>query len=241
MKFIIRTYLFLFLVLSITSCTEKNKSNQQTQTNQSPDNKKIDVVQPEDVVTPPNLPPLGKWMYTSEKKYSDWLGEKLNGKTLREPVNIVIVDSISKSADDAKNLLIKNFKLAGFEIRSGHSGGYLGFIEKMLYTQLPDKPDHAFADKPFEEDNNHGRIFGPCLINGVYYFTGAFSREKVVVNIPVHQFVSFNAARIQLSENLNTNSTYKLAGKVDMKNRLETESITTGDCDGKAILLSAAK
>jgi hypothetical protein len=158
MKFIIRTYLFLFLVLSITSCTEKNKSNQQTQTNQSPDNKKIDVVQPEDVVTPPNLPPLGKWMYTSEKKYSDWLGEKLNGKTLREPVNIVIVDSISKSADDAKNLLIKNFKLAGFEIRSGHSGGYLGFIEKMLYTQLRKNIRSVF--------NKRSLLFYRCVQQG---------------------------------------------------------------------------
>jgi len=241
MNFIYRAFLFLFLILSLTSCTEKNKSNQQTQTNQSSDNNKIDIVQPEDVVTPPNLPPIGKWMYTPEKKYSDWLGEKLNGKTLREPINIIIIDSISGSVEDAKNLLINNFKLAGFEIRSRHSGGYLGFIEKMLYPQLPDKPNHAFADKSFEENNNHGRIFGPCFINGVYYFTGAFSREKVVAEVPIHKFVSFNAARIQLSENLNANSNYKFAGKVDMKNRLETETITTGDCDGKAILLSATK
>lgn len=241
MKKLIFPVILITLILFFSSCTEKNKQNDSKKNIQDTSKQKIQAVESEDVIKPPNLPPLGKWMYNSDKKYSEWLGENLNGKSLREPINLVLVDSISKSAEDAKTFLINNFKLAGFDVRAGHSSGYFGFIENTQYPQLPDKPNHAFSDEPFEKDNNHGRVFGPCVINGVYYFTAAFSREKVVVNIPIHKFESFVAARNKIAENLNAESKYKVAGKVDMQNRLETDKITTGDHDGRAILLSAVK
>lgn len=228
----------LVMLLFFYSCSEKNKK---TDNQKIISNKNSENILPDDIINIPSLPPIGKWMYTADYKYAEWLNEKLNGKILREPVNIIIVDSVSKSDEEAKNNLINNFKTAGFEIRAGHSGGYRGYIENKFYSQLPDKSEHAFSDAPFEENNCHGRIFGPCAINNVYYFTGAFSKEKVVVGIPIHRYDSFIFARNKIAENLNLKTKYKITGSVEMMNRIETDSVTTGDHDSKSILLSFSK
>jgi hypothetical protein len=238
MNQIIRVFLFFLLGIFFFSCSEKNKKTDYTKNRVSQNNENI---LPEDISKIPSLPPLGKWMYTSDYTYANWLNEKIRGKTLREPINIIIIDSLSKSVDEAKNILISNFETAGFKIRPGHSGGYTGYIENKFYTQLPDKPEHSFSDEPFELNNCHGRIFGPCIVNGIYYFTGAFSKEKVVAGIPIHHYFSFCEARNKLAENLNLKTKYKMISNVDMFNGIETDSLTTGDHDSRAILLSLIK
>jgi hypothetical protein len=217
---------------------EKNKKENADDNSK---NIKVENILSEDIVKTDFLPSLGKWMYTSEYKYADWLGAKFKGKILREPINIIIVDSISKSMDEAKNNLIKNFDTAGFKVRKGHSGGYLGYIENKFYTQLPEQPGHAFSDAPFEINNCHGRVFGPCVINGVYYFSCALSKEKVVINIPIHHYDSFNEARDKLAKNLDSKTRYKIIGNINMFNAIDSDSLTTGDHDSKGILISVAK
>jgi hypothetical protein len=235
----IKHLLFLFtLVFLLASCKEKIRKDTPVENNQNQTNEKI---LPEEIVKNDFLPPIGKWMYTSELKYANWLGAKFNGKFLREPINIIIVDSISKSIDEAKSNLIKNFNTAGFEIRKGHSGGYLGYIENKFYTQLPEQSGCAFSDEPFEINNCHGRVFGPCEINGVYYFTASLSKEKVVVDIPIHHYDSFNQARNKLANNLDSKTRYKKISEIEMFNSINTDSLTTGDHDGKGILISVSK
>ena len=46
---------------------------------------------------------------------------------------------------------------AGYPVRFGHSTGYRGLIGGDLHGQLPQGRDDAFADRIFEESNNHGR------------------------------------------------------------------------------------
>jgi hypothetical protein len=180
-------------------------------------------------------------MYKSDKNKADWLGAKINNKSFREPINIIIADSISKSAGEAENNLIINFNKAGFKLRIGHSSGYLGYIENNFYNQVHRNNSKTFSDAPFEISNCHGRIFGPCEINGVYYFSGAMSKEKVVVKIPIHEYDSFNIARDKLANNLNSKTNYKTTGYVEMLNSISSDSLTTGDHDGKAILISVGK
>lgn len=51
-----------------------------------------DAAAASDVVAPPGLPTIGKWMIAADGSVAHWLGELLDGKRLREPINIVIVD-----------------------------------------------------------------------------------------------------------------------------------------------------
>lgn len=235
---LINFLLSFILVFFLSSCSEKSKKEN---TNNNSANQKEEIILSEDIVKTDFLPPIGKWMYTAELKYANWLGAKLKGKVLREPINIIIVDSISKSTDEAKNNLIKNFDTAGFKVRKGHSGGYLGYIENKFYTQIPEQSGYAFSDRPFEINNSHGRVFGPCEFNGIYYFIAALSKEKVVVNIPIHHYDSFNDARDKLAKNLNLKTNYRIIKEINLSNSINSDSLTTGDHDGKGILISVIK
>ncbi len=183
------------------------------------------------------LPVIGKWMFDSTEMPSSWLGKKLDGKSIMEPINIIIVDSVSKSDDEAKQNLISAFDKAGYKDRWGHSSGYKGLIGGSYYSQLPEKYFHAFSNHPLEFDNNHGRIFGPHSSNGVYYFTGALSRESGYF----HNYISFTQARDEFAEAIDSKTLYKLIRKESLNNSIVSDSLTTGDHDGNAILINVVK
>jgi hypothetical protein len=103
--------------------------------------------------------------------------------------------------------------------------------------------DDAFSNEPFEVSNNHGRIFGPHRTASGYVFVGAFSREEVVpFRWPAHRYASFNQARDDFARGLDQNSPYKLIGFVDLENAIrDDQKATTGDHDGRAVLVRALK
>src|SRR5215208_5799574 len=74
-------------------------------------------------VRAPGLPDLGKWMLDHTGSAAHWLGEIYNGKKLREPINVVILDTQAKSIDDAKARVVAASARAGYAIRIGHSCG----------------------------------------------------------------------------------------------------------------------
>jgi hypothetical protein len=198
---------------------------------------------PAEVAAPPGLPPVGKWMYDAAGAPAHWLGEIYRGRELREPINVLLVDGFAASVEDAKQRLVAAFARAGYPARTGHSSGYRGYIDGAFYGQLPEQKDHAFSDHHFELDNNHGRVFGPALAGGKYYFTAAFSREIVDPFTQVkHLYGSFNQARDDLAQRLDERTDYKLVGFVSLENALIGDPrLTTGDHDGIAVLLVAEK
>lgn len=198
---------------------------------------------PADLVTPPGLPELGKWMYDPDLSPSSWLGEIFLGKTLREPINVVIEDPLAKSTEDAKQRLTEACRRAGFEVRFGHSDGYHGYIAGVFYPQLPTEPKHAFSNAPLEVDNSHGRIFGPAVVSGRYWFTAAFSREDIApFDDPMHQYGSFNRARDEFAGGMEQRAGYRLVDFVLLHNALlDDPQATTGDHDGVATWLRAEK
>ncbi|MBF0397008.1 MAG: hypothetical protein HQK78_09560, partial [Desulfobacterales bacterium] len=179
-------------------------------------------------------------MLDSNIDQAHWLGGMHYGKSLREPINIIIIDKISMSTDEAKKRLIDSCTLAGYPSRRGHSGGYIAYIGHNLYSQLPEEKTHAFSNGPFEFKNNHGRIFGPHFYYGNYIFTGAFSREKIAPLAQIkHEFDSFNIARDDFAQNLDRKTSYKISGYISMNNFiLKNPKITTADHDGIAILIT---
>jgi hypothetical protein len=197
----------------------------------------------DNVASPKGLPDIGKWMLTHEGVPSDWLGEVYEGKTLREPINVIILDEAAASADDAKARLLSAAAKAGYPVRFGHSTGYQGVIGGQLYAQLPKGWDDAFSNDVFEVNNNHGRIFGPHRMGDVYLFVAAFSREDVdPFRDPGHRFASFNRARDDFTQRLDRATDYKVSGFVPLGNALVGDPrFTTGDHDGVAVMVRAGR
>jgi hypothetical protein len=143
------------------------------------------------------LPTIGKWMISPEDKPANWIGELYKGKTMKEPINVIIVDNKATSIIDAKGRLSKYMKAAGFKDRGGHSSGYKGYIAGRVFEQLPAEKDHAYSDGWYIFDNDHARLFGPYKDGKRYIFVGAFSREVVGFygKTLTHKYGSFNKAR----------------------------------------------
>jgi hypothetical protein len=196
-------------------------------------------LQQSDIVTLPGLPDIGKWMMTLQGVPSDWLGEVYEGKNLREPINVIILDESSASVEEAKSRLLLASTLAGYPIRFGHSTGYQGYIGGQFHAQLPHGRDDAFSNDIFEVSNNHGRVFGPHLMGRTYVFTAAFSREEVdPFRLPGHRYASFNRARDDFTQSLDRSTAYKVSGFVDLNNAIVGDpKLTTGDHDGMAVLV----
>lgn len=169
-----------------------------------------------------------------------WLGEKVGGRTLREPVNVLLIDRAARSPQEATTRLLAAMIAAGYGPRGGHSTGYFGEVGGKLYPMLPTGPGEAFSDAPFFVPNNHGRIFGPIPVMNGYAFTGAFSLEGVrLLPRPGHSYRSFGVAREDLADKLSARTVFKRAGYVDLGSRIDTPTETTGDHDGRAVLLVA--
>jgi hypothetical protein len=199
--------------------------------------------QPGDVVTVGDWPAIGKWMLDRHLRPAAWLAARVQGKTLREPINVVLIDTVAASAQGAVVRLLRACREAGYTAREGHSSGYRGYIGGVLFEQLPVGRGRAFANEPFELHNNHGRIFGPFRFKDGWLFIAALSREKFdPITKTEHVFVSFNRAREDFARKLDAATRYKLVGHVELGNALGGDTaVTTADHDGKAVLLRAQK
>jgi hypothetical protein len=198
---------------------------------------------PEEEVAPPGLPSLGLWMLAPDGSIADWLGKPHQGKKLLEPINVIIVDPIATSPEEAISRLLEACRKAGFPEREGHSSGYSARIDAETFAQVPPGTEDCYSDAPFAVGNDHGRIFGTTIWQGAYYFTAAFSRERVELVTKVkHQFVSFDRARDAFTQRMAERGGYKIAGFIDLGNDLiDDPALTTGDHDGMAVLLRASR
>lgn len=192
-----------------------------------------------EIANPPGLPAIGKWMFDRKGAIAHWLGQIVDGKHLHEPINVILIDASSSSADEALRKLAASAKAAGYPVRFGHSTGYRGFIGGDLYSQLPQGRDDAFSNRIFEETNNHGRIFGPYASDDGYVFVGAFSRESVnFLHDPPHRYASFNMARDDFARALAAHAGFVQSGLAPLGNAISDDpNLTTGDHDGHAVVL----
>ena len=198
---------------------------------------------PTEKSSPPGLPDIGLWMIAADGNAADWLEGPYQGKMLLEPINVIIVDAVAASSDEAVARLLAACGKAGFPQREGHSGGYSALIGDTVLSQIPAGADDCFSDALFTFSNNHGRIFGPVEWNGTFVFTGAFSRESVdVVTKVKHLFQSFDRARDAFTQKMASKSEYQVSAFVPLGNAIMgDDALTTGDHDGVAVLLRAMR
>jgi hypothetical protein len=192
----------------------------------------------EHIVVADEFPAFGKWMLNYKFQPANWLKITYKGKTIHEPINIIIIDSISKSHEEAVNSLYESCKIAGYSGRGGHSTKYKGYIGGCFFKQMPSGAGEAFSDNHYYNNNNHGRIFGPYLYNEKYYFIASLSREKFSGN--KHLYDSFIKARNDFAEKMSEKTGYKISGKVNLENAISSDDpkLTTGDHDGQAVIIT---
>jgi len=192
---------------------------------------------------------LGKWMIhvdgnNQPSTVAYWLGIPYQGKNLIEPINVIVIDSVSKNSAAATERLLNTVKKTNFFLSKMHSYDYTGLFNKEYLGPIGiSSSGFAFSDGLFLTENDHGRIFGPYNYNGAFYFSAGFSREKVdiISTAPyiAHVYVSFNRARDDFAKALAGSGSYKIDKAFDMQNILQNGDNTTGDHDGKATVLEA--
>lgn len=106
------------------------------------------------------FPPIGKWMLQANGQPANWKGYLLNGKQIQEPINAIFIDHTNTSEERAREDLINALSSAGYPVRTGHSSGYQGEITGKRFMQIPTQKEHAFSNRLFLFNNNHGRVFG---------------------------------------------------------------------------------
>ncbi len=194
-----------------------------------------------EVARPADLPEIGLWMVGPDLTYAHWMGERFEGKRLREPINIILSDAYAADEGQAVRRFLAFCGKAGFVSRSGHSSGYFGWLGGRLYPQIPLEKHHCLADEPFGLNNNHGRFFGPAQRGSEFVFTGALSREKIALFVRAkHGYVSFDRARDAFADALVRRAGFSVRDDVLLKNALLGDPETgTGDHDGVAVWLAA--
>jgi hypothetical protein len=195
---------------------------------------------PEDE-TPTAYGDIGKWMRTAGGQIANWGGKLHDGRTLLESVNVIIVDPRSTSASQAARRLNHAMFWSGFPAQPLHSFGFGGRIDDVTYGQKPQAPWQSYSDNFFLFRNDHGRMFGPDPVETAtgYVWSGAFSTEAVGFSGGTlgHAYVSSDRARNALAQRLVASGQATYAGMVPLENAYNTDTTTTGDHDGFAVVL----
>lgn len=184
---------------------------------------------------------VGKWLLQSDGQISNWGGQPHDGKVLLEPINVIILDPTSTTPDESIAKLNAAMSRAGFPAQGLHSAGFHGAIDGETYGQQPSGVLQAFSDNFFLLPNDHGRMFGPAPASSGtgFVWTGAFSTEQFGSSGGQfgHEYVSFDMARNVLAAQLIASGAGTLIGVVPLGNAYDTETETTGDHDGYAVVL----
>lgn len=192
--------------------------------------------------TPTEYGDIGKWMLDSSGDIADYGGLPYEGKTVLEAINVVIVDPTSRSSLEATWRLNAAMRRAGFPPRLIHSTGFRGLIDGERYRQQPRGLLVGYSDDFFLLPNNHGRIFGPDPVETAsgYVWSGSFSTEEFVFyqGLPRHGYVSSNEARDALAAQLIASGRATSGGMVSLDNAYNTDTTTTGDHDGFAVVVT---
>ncbi len=185
--------------------------------------------------TSDSLPEIHAWMIKPDSSGPAlWLDRKqADGRFIREPINVVIVDRTAGSREEAVGRITAAMTSAGFGPRFGHSGGYHGMMDGRLYPQQPDQADYAFSDCMWAFPNNHCRLFGPAFKNGMWIWTGSCSREKGIS----HDYVSFMISREAMTDALCRYANAGRAANLNLNNRVDDATTGTGDHDGFAAVI----
>jgi hypothetical protein len=197
---------------------------------------------PGDVVQTP-YGAVGTWLLEPGWQVSDFGGQRFDGRSLLEPINVILVDPTSTTTEQATAKFYADLSRAGFPAQAIHSTGFQGAIDGVTYGQQPTGLLQAFSDDFFLLPDDHARAFGPDPVETAsgFVWTVAVSREQMGLYglFPTHTFVSFDAARDELAHQLVADGA-TLVGIVPLSNAYDGPTATTADHDGYAVVVQLA-
>ncbi|MGM9322894.1 hypothetical protein [Deinococcus aquaticus] len=202
----------------------------------------------------PDVGDLGLWLLTGSPgaplKRAVWNGEPYQGRTLREPINLILIDRFARTPEQATARMNAALAAAGFTPTGGFGsgpGGYHALLNGELRAQHPATPGQAYSDGPPGAYNHHGVTFGPYRVGGSFVFTGAFNgadhRPDQTGATPAgagtQVFNNYMVARESLAAALDRSSVFHKKGYFDLQAIIDTPTETTADSDGCAVVLVA--
>jgi hypothetical protein len=197
------------------------------------------VPSPTDAVQTP-YGDIGKWLLQPNGQISDFGGATLGGKTLLEPINVIILDPTSTTSAESAAKLNADLAAAGFPAQPVHTTGFQANLNGETVSQQPTGLLDAYSDNSFLIPDDHARAFGtgPTQDYTGYVWTVAASREQFGLSglLPTHTYVSYDEARDALASQLILSGA-TLVGIVPLSNAYNTDTVTTGDNDGYAIVI----
>lgn len=198
----------------------------------------------------PDVGDLGLWLLTggpgTPLTRAVWNGEPYRGRTLREPINLILIDRFARTPEQATARMNAALAAAGFTARTGFAGGpggYHALLNGELRAQHPATPGQAYSDGPATAYTHHGVTFGPYRVGGSFVFTGAFNgadhRPAGDSATGTQVFNNFMVARESLAAALDRSSVFRKKGYFDLQAIIDTPTETTADSDGCAVVLVA--
>ncbi|WP_291430989.1 hypothetical protein [Deinococcus sp.] len=200
----------------------------------------------------PDVGDLGLWLLTgvpgSPLRRAVWNGEPYRGRTLREPINLVLIDRFARTPEQATARMNAALAAAGFTPTDGFGNGQAGYhalLNGELRAQHPAVPGQAYSDGPATAYTHHGLTFGPYRVGSSFVFTGAFNGADHRPSLAgesdtgTQVFNNYMVARESLAAALDRSSVFHKKGYFDLHAIIDTPTETTADSDGCAVVLVA--
>jgi hypothetical protein len=179
------------------------------------------------------LPEIGNLVLYKNHKPADWLKEKYQGKRLLTPINFLIIDSKSTTAEQSTLFIAKYCGQIGFIPRVGHYSEYVALIGGTYYRQIPNRWKTAFSNKPFWKDNITFRLFGPGNNESGFIYSGSAMEESFSIIGPVyHKYISYNNALSRIKRTFMNSGIIEYLGSFEVKRNFDIENDSVGDDRG---------
>lgn len=176
----------------------------------------------------------GVWVLRDRTR-ADVDGLKVEGRALREPINVVLIDLFAKTPQDALLRATAALDAAGLKPSDRYPHGYQAYLNGTFQPQVP--AGQAFAKGVGSAREERLRLFGPWKTGDGYVFLAGIAAQNVTGQ--GRTFSDFMVTREATADALNNRTPFRKKGYVDLLSKVDTARETTADHDGCAVVLVA--
>lgn len=176
----------------------------------------------------------GLWVLRGRTR-ADVDGLRVQGRALREPVNVVLIDLFAKTPQDALLRATAALDAVGLKPSDRYTHGYQAYLNGTFQPEVP--AGQAFARGVGSAREERLRLFGPWKSGDGYVFLAGIAAQNVTRQ--GRTFSDFMVTREATADALNSRTVFKKKGYVDLLSKVDTPRETTADHDGCAVILVA--
>ena len=176
----------------------------------------------------------GLWVLRGRTR-ADVDGLKVEGRSLREPVNVVLIDLFAKTPQDALLRATAALDAVGLKPSDRYTHGYQAYLSGTFQPEVP--AGQVFARGIGSAREERLRLFGPWKSGDGYVFLAGIAAQNVTGQ--GRTFSDFMVTREATADALSSRTAFKKKGYVDLLSKVDTARETTADHDGCAVVLVA--